>query len=97
MPTEKIYNKITEGEHFHTNNPDMMLKFDKPSKAEIDEMNYKKPITSYKSLPDKPFKLNEDSGNGLSKEGFSDIHTLEWLGRVKDLPQDSASITEDEE
>ena len=44
MPTEKIYNMF-KGEHFHKNNPDIMLKFDKPDKAEIDEMNYKKPIT----------------------------------------------------
>ena len=50
MPTEKIYNEL-KGEHFHSNNPDMMLKFDKPDKAEIDEMCYKKPITSYKDLP----------------------------------------------
>jgi hypothetical protein len=97
MPTEKIYKNLTEGEHFHSNNADMKLDFAKPSKAEIDEMNYKKPITSYESLPDKPFKLNEDSGNGLSKEGFSDIHTLEYLERVKDLPNDSASITKREE
>jgi|TARA_E500000318_G_scaffold78498_1_gene73367 hypothetical protein len=97
MPTEKIYNNLLKGEHFHKNNADMKLDFAKPSKAEIDEMNYKKPITSYESLPDKPFKLNEDSGNGLSKEGFSNIHTLEYLGRVKDLPNDSSSITKREE
>ena len=49
MPTEKIYNEL-KGEHFHGNNPDMKLDFEKPDKAEIDEMNYKKPITSYKDV-----------------------------------------------
>ena len=39
-----------KGEHFHGNNPDMKLDFAKPTKAEIDEMNYKKPITSYKDV-----------------------------------------------
>jgi hypothetical protein len=39
-----------KGEHFSKNNPDMMLDFAKPSKAEIDAMNYKKPITSYKDV-----------------------------------------------
>ena len=39
-----------KGEHFHGNNPDMKLDFTKPTKAEIDEMNYKKPITSYKDV-----------------------------------------------
>ena len=34
-----------KGEHFHGNNPDMKLDFTKPTKAEIDEMNYKKPIS----------------------------------------------------
>ena len=42
--------KITKGEHFHGNNPDMKLFFAKPDKAEIDEMNYKKPITSFKDV-----------------------------------------------
>ena len=36
-----------KGEHFHGNNPDMMLDFPKPTKAEIDEMSFHKPITSY--------------------------------------------------
>jgi len=40
--------ELLKGEHFHMNNPDMKLDFEKPSKAEIDEMNYKKPITSFK-------------------------------------------------
>jgi len=39
-----------KGEHFHGNNPDMKLDFAKPDKAQIDEMNYKKPITSYKDV-----------------------------------------------
>ena len=42
--------KILEGEHFHGNNPDMKLDFAKPDKAEIDVMNYKKPITSFKDV-----------------------------------------------
>tara|TARA_R100000742_G_C4242454_1_gene61924 strand:- start:151 stop:435 length:285 start_codon:yes stop_codon:yes gene_type:complete len=42
--------KITKGEHFHGNNPDMKLNFEKPDKAQIDEMNYKKPITSFKGI-----------------------------------------------
>ena len=42
--------KILEGEHFHGNNPDMKLDFEKPDKAQIDEMNYKKPITSFKDV-----------------------------------------------
>ena len=41
---------LLKGEHFHGNNPDMKLDFPKPDKAEIDEMNYKKPITSYKDI-----------------------------------------------
>ena len=97
MSTEKRDNNLLKGEHFHTNNADMKLDFAKPSRAEIDEMNYKKPITSYKSLPDKPFQLNEDSGNGLFKEGFSEIENIEWMGRVKDLPNNSASIKDREE
>jgi len=39
-----------KGEHFHENNPDLKLDFPKPTQAEIDEMNYKKPITSYKDV-----------------------------------------------
>ena len=96
MPTEKIYNEL-KGEHFHTNNPDMMLKFDKPDKAEIDEMNYKKPITSYKDLPDKPLQFNYQSGSGEPEEGFVPLHTIDWLEKVKDLPNNSSSITKDEE
>ena len=42
-----------KGEHFHGNNPDMMLDFPKPTKAEIDEMSYRKPITSYKEAEEK--------------------------------------------
>ena len=48
MPTEKKYKSIEAGEHFHGNNPDMELYFAKPTKAEIDEMAYHKPITSFK-------------------------------------------------
>ena len=48
MPTEKQYKSIEAGEHFHGNNPDMELDFAKPTKAEIDEMAYHKPITSFK-------------------------------------------------
>tara|TARA_R100000008_G_C3455785_1_gene101676 strand:- start:153 stop:419 length:267 start_codon:yes stop_codon:yes gene_type:complete len=47
-----------KGEHFHGNNPDMKLEFAKPDKAQIDEMNYKKPITSYKDVK-KPEPANE--------------------------------------
>ena len=39
-----------KGEHFHGNNPDMKLDFQKPDNAEIAEMSYKKPITSYKDV-----------------------------------------------
>lgn len=42
--------KILKGEHFSGNNPDMKLNFEKPDKAQIDEMNYKKPITSFKDV-----------------------------------------------
>jgi hypothetical protein len=42
-----------KGEHFHGNNPDMMLDFPKPTKAEIDEMSYRKPITSYKEAEER--------------------------------------------
>ena len=41
---------LLKEEHFHGNNPDMKLDFPKPDRAEIDEMNYKKPITSYKDI-----------------------------------------------
>ena len=41
---------LLKGEHFHGNNPDMKLEFPKPDRAEIDEMNYKNPITSYKDI-----------------------------------------------
>jgi|TARA_Y100000296_G_scaffold78869_1_gene102153 hypothetical protein len=41
---------LLKEEHFHGNNPDMKLDFSKPDRAEIDEMNYKKPITSYKDI-----------------------------------------------
>ena len=61
MPTEKIYNNIEKGEHFHGNNPDMELNFAKPDKAEIDEMNYKKPITSYKDGKQKGFEYMDGS------------------------------------
>ena len=42
--------KILKGEHFSQNNPDMKLDFEKPDRAQIDEMNYKKPITSFKDV-----------------------------------------------
>ena len=45
-----VKDKELKGEHLHGNNPDMKLYFAKPDKAEIDEMNYKKPITSYKDV-----------------------------------------------
>ena len=56
MPTEKQYKSIEAGEHFHGNNPNMELNFAKPTKAEIDEMAYHKPITSFKEAisPSKP-------------------------------------------
>ena len=38
------------GEHFHGNNPDMKMDFEKPDKAEIDEMSYHKPTTSFKDV-----------------------------------------------
>jgi len=47
---------LTKDEHFHENNADMKLYFEKPDDAEIDEMNYKKPITSYKDTPSKEFE-----------------------------------------
>tara|TARA_R100000234_G_scaffold19512_1_gene10959 strand:- start:2845 stop:3141 length:297 start_codon:yes stop_codon:yes gene_type:complete len=98
MPTEKIYNEL-KGEHFHKNNPDMMLKFDKPDRAEIDEMNYKKPITSYKDLPQSniPLEYNYNSGSGEPVTGFNPLHTLDYLEKVKDLPNNSASIKKGEE
>lgn len=97
MPTKKIYDTIEKGEHFHTNNADMKLDFAKPSRAEIDEMNYKKPITSFKSLPDKPLQFNESSGNGEFKEGFTPVENITWVSKVKDLPNNSASISKREE
>ena len=33
----------------------------KPSKAEIDALNYKKPITSYKDIPRKEFEYMDGS------------------------------------
>jgi hypothetical protein len=33
-----------------------MVEYKKPSKAEIDAMSYKKPITSYKDVPSKEFE-----------------------------------------
>ncbi len=96
MPTEKIYNEL-KGEHFHSNNPDMMLKFDKPDKAQIDEMSYKKPITSLKEMPKKKIQSNYLAGSGEPVEGLNPIHTLDYLEKVKDLPNNSASIKKDEE
>ena len=49
--------KITKGEHFHGNNPDMKLYFEKPDKAQIDEMNYKKPTTSFKDVQKDAVKI----------------------------------------
>tara|TARA_Y100001951_G_scaffold59230_1_gene47010 strand:- start:381 stop:623 length:243 start_codon:yes stop_codon:yes gene_type:complete len=46
---------------FHKNNPDMMLYFEKPDREEIDEMNYCKPITSYKETDPKPFEYMDGS------------------------------------
>tara|TARA_R100000664_G_scaffold28932_1_gene40457 strand:- start:676 stop:966 length:291 start_codon:yes stop_codon:yes gene_type:complete len=96
MPTEKIYNMF-RGEHFHKNNPDMMLKFDKPDKAEIDEMSYRKPITSFKDMPQKKLQYNYLAGSGEPMEGFNPLHTIDYLEKVKDLPNNSASIKKDEE
>jgi len=45
-----MVDNILKGEHFHGNNPDMKLDFEKPDKAEIDEMSYHKPITSFKDV-----------------------------------------------
>ena len=75
----------------------MMLDFEKPSKAEIDEMNYKKPITSYKDLTQRSLQFNASNGSGDIEEGFTKVENIEWLAKVKDLPNDSASITEGEE
>ena len=86
-----------KGEHFHQNNADMMLDFAKPSRAEIDEMEYKKPITSYKSLPQKPLQISEGSGNGLYEDGFTPVENITWMSKVKDLSNDSASISKNEE
>ena len=86
-----------KGEYFHTNNPDMMLDFEKPSKAEIDEMNYKKPITSYKELPQRSLQFNTSDGSGDIEDGFTAVHNIEWLDKVKDLPNDSSSIKRGEE
>tara|TARA_R100001244_G_scaffold132169_1_gene107393 strand:- start:1474 stop:1746 length:273 start_codon:yes stop_codon:yes gene_type:complete len=47
-----------KGEHFSGNNPDMKLYFEKPTHAEIDEMGYCKPITSYKNV-EKPEVADE--------------------------------------
>tara|TARA_Y100001951_G_scaffold58320_1_gene46335 strand:- start:978 stop:1250 length:273 start_codon:yes stop_codon:yes gene_type:complete len=43
-----------KGEHFSGNNPDMKLYFEKPDKAEIDEMSFHKPTTSYKNVEKPP-------------------------------------------
>tara|TARA_R100001082_G_C4275468_1_gene121604 strand:- start:79 stop:381 length:303 start_codon:yes stop_codon:yes gene_type:complete len=56
---------ILKGEHFHGNNPDMKLDFAKPSKAEIDEMNYKKPITSFKEAIPASKPSTEESYMGV--------------------------------
>ena len=45
-----MVDNILKGAHFHGNNPDMKLDFEKPDKAEIDEMSYHKPITSFKDV-----------------------------------------------
>ena len=42
------------GEHFHGNNPDIKLDFEKPDNAEIAEMSYRKPTTSYKDVKRNP-------------------------------------------
>tara|TARA_R100001244_G_scaffold126790_1_gene97215 strand:- start:187 stop:453 length:267 start_codon:yes stop_codon:yes gene_type:complete len=47
-----------KGEHFSKNNPDMKLYFEKPTRAEIDEMGYCHPITSYKNV-EKPEVADE--------------------------------------
>ena len=56
---------LLKGEHFHGNNPDMKLDFPKPDKAEIDEMNYKKPITSYKDIKN-PKEMRFMDGSSVS-------------------------------
>ena len=57
-----------KGEHFHGNNPDMKLDFEKPSKAEIDEMNYKKPITSFKDAIPEGKPSTEEMYMGITPE-----------------------------
>ena len=59
---------ILKGEHFHGNNPDMKLDFEKPSKAEIDEMSYKKPITSFKDAIPEGKPSTEEMYMGVSPE-----------------------------
>jgi len=75
-----------KGIYFHKNNPDMMLDFEKPDKAEIDEMNYHKPITSYKDTNPKPFEYMDGSNEVASPN-------LDYISDKKNEPAGSSKNT----
>jgi len=77
---------LTKGEHFHGNNPDMKLDFPKPDKAEIDEMSYCKPITSYKDIKN-PKKMVYADGESTVDEYTPNVN---FAAGTKDLPTYSA-------
>ena len=83
---EKDNKGLTKGEHFHGNNPDMMLDFAKPSEAEIAEMNYKKPITSYKDIKN-PKVMVYDNGESTVDQYTDNVN---YAAGTKDLPTYSA-------
>ena len=91
MPTEKQYKSIEAGEHFHGNNPDMKLEFAKPDKAEIDEMAYHKPITSYKEIDTAGKLSTEDSYMGGYENQTPNVNFADDAPKVKNSEYDSLS------
>ena len=78
--------ELLKGEHFHGNNPDMMLDFAKPDEAEIAEMNYKKPITSYKNIKNPKRMVYADGESTVDQ--YTD--NVNYAAETKDLPTYSA-------
>ncbi len=77
---------LTKGEHFHGNNPDMKLDFPRPDEAEIAEMNYKKPITSYKNI-ENPKKMVYADGESTVDQYTDNVN---YAADTKNLPTYSA-------
>ena len=98
MPTEKRYKSIEAGEHFHGNNPDMELYFAKPTKAEIDEMAYHKPITSFKeAIPASKPSTEEMYMGALPNEGYENqTPNVNFVDDKKNYQKnDRPALTED--